>query len=40
MFKKAHYVNDELGEDMALNMLIVIDNASRLADKSDVFLIF
>ena len=37
MQRKADYVNDELGEDMALDKFIVMDNISGLADKSDVF---
>ena len=39
MQKKADYVNSEIGENMALDKLIVIDDVSGLADKSDIFLI-
>ena len=35
--RKADYVNSELGEDMNLDKLIIMDNISGLADKSDVF---
>ena len=37
MQRKADYVNSELGEDMNLDKLIIMDNISGLADKSDVF---
>ena len=37
MQRKADYVNDKLGEDMALDKLIVMDDVSGLDDKSDVF---
>ena len=38
MQRKADYVNSKLGEDMNLDKLIVMDDVSGLADKSDVFL--
>ena len=38
MQRKADYVNSELGEDMNLDKLIVMDDVSGLADKSDVSL--
>ena len=37
MQRKGDYVNSELGEDMDLDKLIVMDDVSRLADKCDVF---
>ena len=37
MQRKAVYVNSGLGEDMALDKLIVMNNVSGLANKSDVF---
>ena len=37
MLRKSDYVNDELGEDMTLNKLIVMDDVSGLADKFDFF---
>ena len=39
MQKKADYVNSEIGENMALDKLIVIDDVSGLADKCNIFLI-
>ena len=35
MYKKTDLVNDELGEDMALHKLIVMDDVSGLAGKCD-----
>ena len=40
MQRKAPYVNSELGEDTALDKLIVMDDVSGLADKSDIFFYF
>ena len=40
MQRKANYVNSELGEEMSLDKLIVMNDVSGLADKSDIFLIF
>ena len=40
MQRKANYVNSELGEQMSLDKLIVMNDVSGLADKSDIFLIF
>ena len=37
---KSEYVNSDLGEEMVLDKLIVIDNVSGLADKSDKFANF
>ena len=37
MQRKADYVNSELGEETNLYKLIVMDDVSDLADKSDVF---
>ena len=37
MQRKALYGNSELGEGMALDKLIVMDDVSGLADKFDVF---
>ena len=37
MQRKADYVNSELGEDMTLDKLIVMDNVSGFADRSEVF---
>ena len=37
MQRKANYVNNELGEEMPLDMLIVMDNVSGLAEKWDIF---
>ena len=34
---KSEYVDNELGEQIAINRLIVMDDVSGLADKSDVF---
>ena len=33
MQRKANYVNNESGEEMPLDMLIVMDNVSGLAEK-------
>ena len=35
--QKADYIENDLGENMVLDKLIVMDNASDLADKSDEF---
>ena len=40
MQRKANYVNSELGEQMSLDKLIVMNDVSGLADESDIFLIF
>ena len=40
MQRKENYVNSELGEQMSLDKLIVMNDVSGLADKSDIFLIF
>ena len=40
MQRKAPYVNNESGDDMTLDKLIVMNDVSGLADKSDVFSIF
>ena len=40
MQRKAPYVNNESGDDMTLDKLIVMKDVSGLADKSDVFYIF
>ena len=37
---KSDYVNNELGEDMLIDCLIVMDDVSGLADKSDNFVNF
>ena len=38
--RKAEYIENELGENMVLDKLIVMDNVSGLADKSDKFANF
>ena len=38
--RKAEYIENELGENMVLNKLIVMDDGSGLADKSDEFADF
>ena len=38
--QKADYIENDLGENMVLDKLIVMDNASDLADKSDEFTNF
>ena len=40
MQRKANYVSSELREEIFLDKLIVMDDVSGLADKSDIFLIF
>ena len=40
MQRKAPYVNNESDDDMTLDKLIVMNDVSGLADKSDVFSIF
>ena len=40
MQKKSEYVNNELGEEMIIDKLIVMDDVSGLADKSDDFANF
>ena len=40
MQRKSNYVNSELGEEMVLDKLIVMDGVSGLADKSDDFANF
>ena len=40
MERKADYVNSELGKQMDLDKLIVMDDVSGFADKSDVFFNF
>ena len=40
MQKKSEYVNNELGEEMIIDKLIVMDDVSSLADKSDTWLTF
>ena len=37
MQRKADYVNSELGEEMTIDKVVVMNNVSGLADKSDVF---
>ena len=37
MQKKANCVNSEIGEEMTIEKLIVMDDVSGLADKSDIF---
>ena len=37
MQTKSEYVNSEMGEDMAITQLIVMDDVSGLADNSDEF---
>ena len=37
MQKKANYVNSEIGEEMTIDKLIVMDDVSGLAEKSDIF---
>ena len=37
MLRKANYVNSEIGEGMTIEKLIVLDNVSGLADKSEIF---
>ena len=38
--KKAEYIENDLGENMVLDKVIVMDEVSGLADKSDDLLIF
>ena len=40
MQRKSENVNSDLGEEILLDKLIVIDNVSGLADKSDEFTNF
>ena len=40
MQQKSDYVNSELGEDMIIDKLIVMDDNSGFADKSDEFANF
>ena len=40
MQQKSNYVNSELGEDMVIDKLIVMDDVSGFADKSDEFANF
>ena len=40
MQRKSEYVNSELGEEMVFEKLIVMDDVSGLADKSDEFANF
>ena len=40
MQQKSDYVNSELGEDMVIDKLIVMDDVSGFADKSDEFANF
>ena len=40
MQRKANYVSSELREEIFLDKLIVMNDVSGLADKSDIFLIF
>ena len=40
MLKNSEYVNNELGEEMIIDKLIVMDDVSGLADKSDTWLTF
>ena len=40
MQRKSEYVNSELGEEMVFEKLIVMDDVSGLADKSDRFANF
>ena len=37
MQRKANCVNSEIGEEMTIDKLIVMDDVSGLADKSDIF---
>ena len=37
MQRKANCVNSEIGEEMTIEKLIVMDDVSGLADKSDIF---
>ena len=37
MQRKADYVDSELGEEMTIDKVVVMNNVSGLADKSDVF---
>ena len=37
MQRKADYVNSELGEEMTIHKVVVMNNVSGLAGKSDVF---
>ena len=37
MQRKADYVNSELGEEMTIDKVVVMNNVSGLAGKSDVF---
>ena len=40
MQTKSEYVNSDIVEDMGIDQLIVMDNVSGLADKSDNFTNF
>ena len=40
MQRKSEYVNSELGDEMVFDKLIVMDDVSGLADKSDEFANF
>ena len=37
MQRKASYVNSEIGEEMTIGKLIVMNDVSGFADKSDIF---
>ena len=37
MQRKANYVNSEIGEEMTIGKLIVMNDVSGFADKSDIF---
>ena len=40
MQRKANYVNSKIGEEMTIGKLIVMNDVSGFADKSDIFLRF
>ena len=37
MQRKANYVNSDIGEEMTIGKLIVMNDVSGFADKSDIF---